>query len=273
MRYYIAIFVQMKVLKEGQYSGKVTSTYSVNGLIASITGYNEDSFNSENHYHENAHFSFALKGGCLEKKKEDYEITPGHIVYYSAGEYHQVLKVSKPTKRINLEIEAAFFEKFGITDSDARMAVTRNPDVKFLMVKIFNELLTNDRFSEVSIQMVLLQLIKMTPSQGFNNSIPSWVRTVREFLNNHAEETITLSTLSSISNLHPVTISKQFPRYFSCTVGEYKRKLRIEKALKLITANHSLSDVAYECGFFDQSHFIRTFKKMTGFLPQQYQKS
>jgi AraC family transcriptional regulator len=184
-----------------------------------------------------------------------------------------VLKVFKPTKRINLEIEPTFFEQFGITDSDAQLAVTQNPDIKFLMIKIFNELLTNDRFSEVSIKMVLLQLIKMTPSQGYSNSVPSWVRSVRDFLHSHADETITMGTLSNISNLHPVTISKQFPRYFSCTVGEYKRKLKIEKALNRITANHLLSDVAYECGFFDQSHFIRTFKKMIGFLPHEYQKS
>jgi AraC family transcriptional regulator len=34
----------------------------------------------------------------------------------------------------------------------------------------------------------------------------------------------------------------------------------------------SLSGIAYACGFFDQSHFIRTFKELTGFLPAQYQK-
>lgn len=33
------------------------------------------------------------------------------------------------------------------------------------------------------------------------------------------------------------------------------------------------SEVAYECGFIDQSHFIRTIEGFTGFLPHQYQKS
>jgi AraC family transcriptional regulator len=52
------------------------------------------------------------------------------------------------------------------------------------------------------------------------------------------------------------------------------RKLKIDKALSLVkSGEESLTSVAYECGFADQSHFIRTFKQMTGFLPAMYQKA
>ncbi|MGB1004752.1 MAG: helix-turn-helix domain-containing protein [Salibacteraceae bacterium] len=34
----------------------------------------------------------------------------------------------------------------------------------------------------------------------------------------------------------------------------------------------STTEIAYECGFADQSHFIRTFKNLNGFTPKQYQK-
>ncbi|MFV8347795.1 AraC family transcriptional regulator [Flavobacterium sp. ZB4P13] len=33
----------------------------------------------------------------------------------------------------------------------------------------------------------------------------------------------------------------------------------------------SLTDISFECGFADQSHFIRTFKQQTGFLPKKFQ--
>ena len=51
------------------------------------------------------------------------------------------------------------------------------------------------------------------------------------------------------------------------------RKLKVEKALTLIKNTSSdLTEVALTCGFADQSHFIRTFKQVIGFLPRQFQK-
>jgi len=262
----------MEVLERGQYSGKVTGTFAGSGLLASVTCYDGDHFNNVRHYHDNAHFSFTIQGGCVEKKKDPYDISPGNITYYSAGEEHQVIKVPKPTKRVNLEIDPFFFAQFGVTEQDARVAVTRNPDAKFLMIKLYHELLTNDRFCEVSIQMLLLQLISDAQRRDFS-TVPGWVKTVRDFLHDHTVDTVTLDALSSLSNLHPVTLSKNFPRYFSCTVGEYKRKLKTERSLSLLKSQgFSLTDIAYECGFFDQSHFIRTFKHLTGVLPSHYQK-
>ncbi len=68
--------------------------------------------------------------------------------------------------------------------------------------------------------------------------------------------------MATIIGVHPVTISKYFPRYFSCTLGEYMRKLKIEKSLSLIKSpGNSLTNVAYACGFFDQSHFTAPSRK------------
>jgi len=49
--------------------------------------------------------------------------------------------------------------------------------------------------------------------------------------------------------------------------------LKIKRTIGMIKSSQvDLSAVAYACGFFDQSHFIRKFKSLTGFLPTQYQK-
>ena len=78
--------------------------------------------------------------------------------------------------------------------------------------------------------------------------------------------------MSAIFKLHPVTLSRQFHNYFSCTLGEYIRKLKIAKAITLIkSTKNPLTEIAYQCGF-DQSHFIRSFKQLTGFLPMSFRK-
>ena len=39
-----------------------------------------------------------------------------------------------------------------------------------------------------------------------------------------------------------------------------------------INQNKSLAQIANEVGFYDQSHFIRNFKKIEGITPSQYKK-
>lgn len=54
-------------------------------------------------------------------------------------------------------------------------------------------------------------------------------------------------------------------------LGEYIRRIKTEQALTLIRANqHSLTEIAYLCGFTDQAHFTRTFRHITGLLPKEY---
>jgi AraC family transcriptional regulator len=76
----------MQILPKGQYSGHITATAGEAGLLANVTVYDRDNFNNARHYHDNAHFSFTLQGGCVEKKKDPYELTAGNITYYSSGE-------------------------------------------------------------------------------------------------------------------------------------------------------------------------------------------
>ncbi len=67
---------------------------------------------------------------------------------------------------------------------------------------------------------------------------------------------------------------KQFERLFNELVGanpkEYARIVRFQKSLKLL--QHDSEDVnqaqlAYQCGYADQSHFIREFKQFSGYTP------
>jgi len=71
-------------------------------------------------------------------------------------------------------------------------------------------------------------------------------------------------------NIHPIHLSRDFPKYFHCTLGEYLRKLKVENSLKILNNFEFLSEVALECGFSDQSHFIRCFKENMGITPLQY---
>lgn len=69
----------------------------------------------------------------------------------------------------------------------------------------------------------------------------------------------------------PDHFSRTFRRALGCTVPEYARRVRVRRAARLLHASTSpLADVAAACGFADQSHLTRQFRRESGFTPAAY---
>ncbi len=64
----------------------------------------------------------------------------------------------------------------------------------------------------------------------------------------------------------------QFKTYFGLTPKVFSRIFRFNKVLKNIQNEEDLvwSQIAYEFGYSDQSHFIKEFKEFSGFNPQEF---
>lgn len=66
-------------------------------------------------------------------------------------------------------------------------------------------------------------------------------------------------------------LQKLFLQYTGLTPKLYSKINRFQNSLKLVSKKDtSLTSIAYDCGYFDQSHFIREFKSFTGFTPSDY---
>lgn len=259
-------------LKRGDYLGSNKKSFLADGVILSETIYINPVFQGW-HNHENTHITLLIAGGNKEQRRsKETEATPGNILFYHSGEQHRNDHTLYPSKNINVEIEESFFKRYEIQESAINIAAINRPDTKFAILRAYREhsyVLTNNT---IAVHSLLLSLCSISDHLA-NNKIPSWFGLLKEILNDHWNETLTLDQLSKTINIHPVTISKAFPRYFNCTLSTYLRKIRIDRALTLLkTTDMSLTQVAYFCGFFDQSHFIRTFKAATGFLPKTFKK-
>ena len=257
-------------LRNGQYLGSNKQSYDAGGIILTVTEYHNKVFEGW-HAHENIHISLIIKGGNREERKQrNTAALPGTLLFYHQDEPHRNLHTSHPSKNINLEISREFMQQYELGENEIEK-MARHPDAGFSLLKMYREVGEADHFSATSIQMLLLGLIAGT--KKLPQKQPLWLKTITDFLQDNWQQHPGLNELARLSGVNPITVSKHFSKYMGCTLGEYMRKLKIQHALRLIPAGTlSLTQVAYHCGFADQSHFTRNFRQLTHFLPKAYQK-
>ncbi len=261
-------------LTTGQYLGNITNIRYSEGIIASaVTADRLEIGNDAPHHHENPIISFILEGDSIERiDRHTNERSAGDIRFYRAGELHQVTIKRFPSRNINFELENQFLNRYEISEGSVSLAIEKNPIAKHVILRTYKEAVTNDVFTETSVQMLLLGMLEDTERLN-NRKKPKWVTALYELLNDCWNEPLSLQMLSSVLKIHPVTISKYFTKYSSVTLGEYMRKLRIDKSISLIKNSQlPITEIASQCGFADHSHFTRNFKELTGFLPKDFRK-
>ncbi len=102
------------------------------------------------------------------------------------------------------------------------------------------------------------------------NARPHWWRDALNILHEN-ENAIGLVQTAEALQLHPSHLARAFKAHAGCAIGEYSRRVRLSRAAHdLVHTNKTVSDIAAERGFFDQSHFNRHFKRGFGYAPSQY---
>lgn len=265
----------MKELKTGEFYGQTNQIIHLSGITLTDTEYTHEYVDW--HYHENAYFTFILKGNVTEgNKKEIYNCSSGSLLFHNWQESHYNKKPKGYTRGFHIEIKNNWFDKldFNIDKLEGSLNIV-NPDIKFLFYKIFSESKIDSDTTTLSVQSLILQVLSEM-SNDVNIEIeknPIWVSKLKEILFYESSGKLTLEYLSGILNIHPVHLSRDFSKYFNCNLGEYLRKLKIEKSYTLLlNSQHSLTDIAYQCGFSDQSHFNRCFKSVSGTNPGNFRK-
>jgi AraC-like DNA-binding protein len=99
------------------------------------------------------------------------------------------------------------------------------------------------------------------------------VQRARDYMNERFAQPVRLSTVAELCGLSPFQLIRVFRRVVGVPPYAYVVQLRVNRAQTLLCQGSSVADVAYTCGFSDQSHLTRTFKKALGVPPGQYVRS
>lgn len=86
-------------------------------------------------------------------------------------------------------------------------------------------------------------------------------------------ESISLDELAGVAGLSPFHFARQFKAATGHPPHDYHIRLRVDRAQELLRTRGrewTLAAIATECGFVDQSHFSRHFKRVVGVTPGEY---
>ncbi|WP_249199364.1 AraC family transcriptional regulator [Photobacterium sp. GJ3] len=93
---------------------------------------------------------------------------------------------------------------------------------------------------------------------------------VRDYLQDHWQDNVALDELAHLCGQTKFKIIRDFKTQYGMTPHQYLLMLKVQRAKTLLRQGQSCADTALACGFFDQSHFTRNFKRAFGVPPRHY---
>lgn len=96
------------------------------------------------------------------------------------------------------------------------------------------------------------------------------IESVMAHLNKNFEKEITLSEVARLASMSEVAFSRFFKARTGKTFVDTLNEIRLGHASRmLIDTTHSVSEIAYRCGFNNLSNFNRIFKKKKDCTPKE----
>jgi AraC family transcriptional regulator len=263
-------------LKAGEFYGTTSRALLANGFR-----FTEKSYSSRatlpTHAHELSHFCLVLAGNYNEKiASKSFERGPASLVYYppdvSHGEEHLT-----EGRHFLVEVDFKHLDKARDYGASLLEPVFIGCDASlWLAARMYREFSERDEFSSLVLECITTELLIAASRLDTTRSEchpPTWLRRVKEFLRENFAEPPSLDQLAGAASVHPTHLTRTFRKFERCTVGDYIRESRIKYAQeRILNSNEQLVEIGLAAGFADQTHFTRSFKRVTGLTPSEFRR-
>jgi AraC family transcriptional regulator len=217
------------------------------------------------HAHEPATLNLVLDGEYREAIGQGAFRShgPATIIAKPAGAVHANELGSAPVECLVVELG---------TNEVSGVVIHRSAGVARYGGRLHAEVIRVDEFTAMAAEALVLELLAelhRRPEPAPERRNP-WLLRARDLLHDEPGPA-TLGSLAQRIGMHPVYIARAFRGRYGCSVGEYARQLRVERARRLLHyTRQSLSEIALGAGYSDQSHLTRDFRRAFGLSPGAY---
>jgi AraC family transcriptional regulator len=259
----------------GTFHGKPIDTRANAGLALMKRDY-PGGLATARHAHELPCFAVVLDGTYTEScDRRTVACVPDLVLFRPAGELHRDQFHERGARLFIVELRDSWV--YRLNDHRAaleRFVALRGGPLLSLGARAHREFHRRDRASWLAIEGLMLEMVaelSRIPDDGSLRQLPRWLTDARDILHDRLAENLSHAELAGLVGIHPVHLARRFRAAYRCTMGEYVRRLRVERACdQMRQSGTPLTRIAAMAGFADQSHFSRTFKRMTGMTPREF---
>jgi AraC-like DNA-binding protein len=187
------------------------------------------------------------------------------------GAFFRTVEVESPSAMVVLDVRPSLIERLSVGRVAALFSLTQVEHAatmeRFLAVRE-----AEDREAAlVELLGALAQHAGEREALGRTGTRADVLR-VRRMIESQLATTHSLQELATVAGVHPVTLVRLFRAEFGLPPRAFLLERRVEHAQTLLASGVSAADASARCGFFDQSHFQRHFKRVTGLTPKEFSR-
>ncbi len=257
-----------------------------------------DDFPVRPHFHHYVEIIYMIEGNIFASSDDrEYYLNEGDVLLFFGDSIHSMSASSVRGARYavikfdasRLAVSTSFTPKPATMLNAARSRQARvffdaretaEEDFKGLFLDCVRELrdrkLGYDVVVHAKLCILFARLIRIWESEGIDfegitdrlQGDEVTIRNILEYIDLHMEEKLKVEDLAKRCGMSYSHFAKSFRETYGRSCKEYLEMLRIGKAEEMLKlSDMSLNDVSQELGYADQSHFIRSFKRLKGVTP------
>jgi len=127
--------------------------------------------------------------------------------------------------------------------------------------------------AEELICRLLIELVKRDETNVYSlnmNDIQA-IYKVKEWMLEHLDKHATIEELAELANMSQSKLKRLFKQIFGNSIFSYFQNYRMQEATRMLKEEKlSVSEVGYQLGFSNLSHFSRIFEEHIGLKPKKY---
>ncbi len=117
---------------------------------------------------------------------------------------------------------------------------------------------------------LLKETDRLAPRSPPARPTPRQLRAARRMAGERLDELLDLRQLGRLAGLSPFHLHRLYRRAYGLTPAEHRLEARLRLARRLILKDVAIAEAAAACGFADQSHLNRAFRKLMGTSPGRW---
>ena len=263
-----------------------------NSLISQMR-YSQTDQTLHNHYHLSCEMVYIQEGGAeFTINGQEYLAKENSIVFISSYEPHSIRIVQKPYRRYFAMVQAGELERAfpssalpgifknrptGFSHCVSLKSFGREPERLFalLLEEFQGSRPLKEQMMKALMEQLLLCVYRACPENfsPLESNASGRIREIQRYIEANFSQDLQIGELAQKFYMNHCYLTHLFKKQVGYSPKQYLLLNRLSYAQELLeTTDLPIFQIAFQCGFGDPNHFIRTFRENFGLSPNQFRQ-